>query len=376
MFHPCHEDGLRSHFPLPKTQRFKMRFRILTLTAACGFLSAFPARADVLTLKNGEKIEGTVLREEGENYVVEVHVTTRIRDEKIIPRADVLKIEKTPEYEKAFTAISDLVPAPELLAAEGYEKRIKQLKEYLEAFPESTKNKKVQEMVKALEEELVLIQGGAIKLGDAIIPVEEYEANAYEYDALIAERRIRDAVARRDYLGALRGFDSYETALGTAEGHAGLASLMLQVLGAYSESIAESLSSVDSRLAEREAGLARMAPAARAKSLRALEEEQTKLGERLKQEKAAGMKWITPHAFHKGSLEEAQRQAVAEIARLDQLKAENNTLLSELYRTAWEKLQAATDDIEKKAILVDAEENKLPDAYLDKLHKRAGLPEE
>jgi hypothetical protein len=376
MFHPCHEDRLRSHFPLPKTQRFKMRFRILTLTAAYGFLSAFPAHADVLTLKNGEKIEGTVLREEGENYVVEVHVTNRIRDEKIIPRADVLKIEKTPEYEKAFAAISDLVPAPELLAAEGYEKRIKQLKEYLEAFPESTKNKKVQEMVKTLEEELVLIQGGAIKLGDAIIPVEEYEANAYEYDALIAQRRIRDAVARRDYLGALRGFDSYETALGTAEGHAGLASLMLQVLGAYSESIAESLSSVDSRLAEREAGLARMSPAARAKSLRALEEEQTKLGERLKQEKAASMKWITPHAFHKGSLEEAQRQAVAEIARLDKLETENDTLLSELYRTAWEKLEATTDDLEKKSILADAKENKLPEAYIEKLHKRAGLPEE
>jgi hypothetical protein len=88
------------------------------------------------------------------------------------------------------------------------------------------------------------------------------------------------------------------------------------------------------------------------------------------------MKWITPHAFHKGSLEEAQRQAVAEIARLDKLDTENDTLLSELYRTAWEKLEATTDDLEKKSILADAKENKLPEAYIEKLHKRAGLPEE
>jgi hypothetical protein len=327
-------------------------------------------------MKNGEKIEGTVLREEGENYVVEVHVTSRIRDEKMIPRADVVRIEKTPEFEKAFVEIADLTPAPELLTKEEYEDRIKKLKDYIEAFPESPKNKKVEEMIGILEEELLLIKDGGFKLGEDIIDAEEYEANAYEYDALIAEKKIRDAVARRDYLGALRGFDSYETALGTAEGHAGLASLMLQVLGAYSESLAESLSSIDSRLAAREAGLARMSPAGRAKSLRALEAEQAQLEERLQQEKTAKIKWITPNAYHKGSLEEAQRQATAEIARLDKLETENDTLLSELYRTAWEKLEAATDDLEKKTIIEAAKENNLPEAYLEKLHKRAGLTEE
>jgi hypothetical protein len=353
-----------------------MRFRIVSLAAACSFLSAFPVSADVLTLKNGEKIEGTILREEGENYVVEVQVTTRIRDEKIIPRAEVLKIEKTPDHEKAFTEIANLNPAPELLAAEGYEQRIKKLRGYIEAFPASPKNKHVEWMIKSLEDELALIKGGAIKLGDVVIPAEDYEANAYEYDARIAEKRIRDAVSRRDYLGALRGFDSYEASLGTSEGHAGLASLMMQVLGAYSESIAESLANLDNRMAAREAGLARMTPGDRAKSQRALEAEQSQLAERLQEEKTAKMKWVTPHAYFKESLEEAQKQATAEMARLDKLEAEVETPLSELYRTAWEKLKTAEDDEEKQAILDDAKEKGLPETYLGKLTESARIGEE
>ncbi len=355
-----------------------MRFRILSLAAACSSLSFFPVSADVLTMKNGEKLEGTILREEGDNYVVEVEVTTRIRDEKLVPRAEVLKIEKVPEYEKAFIKIADLSPAPELLSEEGYEERIAKLKEYIEAFPKSPKNAHVEGMIKSLEEELTLIKGGAVKFGEGIIPAEDYEANAYEYDAKIAEKKIRDAVSRRDFLSALRGFDSYETCLGTPEGHAGLASLMVQVLGAYSASIAESLESLEGRLAMRVSGLARMSPDDRAKSQRALDTELSQLEERFLQEKSEKMKWITPHAYHKESLEEAQRQVTAELTRLDQREPDTEIALAEIYRTAWAALQAVPEeektDEEKKLVLEDAKA--LPETYLAKLRKRAGLPQE
>ncbi len=352
-----------------------MRFRNVSLAAACCLLPLFPVSADVLTMKNGEKLEGTILREEGDHYVVEVQVTERIRDEKLVPRAEVKKIEKLPEYEKAFAAIADLSPAPELLSKEGYEERIEKLKEFIEAFPKSPKNSDVEEMIKSLEEEMALIEGGAIKFGEEIISADSYEANAYEYDALIAEKRIRDAVGRRDFLGALRGFDSYETRLGTPEGHAGLSSLMVQVLGAYSTSIAESLAGLESRLAARVSGLARMSPDDRAKSQRALDAELSQLAERFLQEKSERMKWITPHAYHKESLEEAHRQAAAEMTRLDQREPGPEVPLAELYRTAWEKLQAVSDE-DKKLVLEDANAKNLPEAYLAKLRGRAGLPQE
>jgi len=352
-----------------------MKFRNVSLAIACCSLSLFPVSADVLIMKNGEKLEGTILREEGDNYVIEVQAASKIRDEKFVPRAEVLKIERVPEFEKAYAIIADLCPAPELLSVQGYEERINKLREFIEAFPKSPRSPVVEEMIKRLEEEMALIKGGAVKLGEEIISAEDYEANAYGYDALIAEKRIRHSVTRRDFLGALRGFDSYETSLGTPEGYAGLSSLMAQVLRAYSESIAESLAGLESRLAARASGLARMSPDDRAKSQRAIDDELSQAAERFLKEKSGHMKWITPHAYYKESLEEAQRQAAAEVTRLDQRDPEPGVLLAELYRTAWEKLEAGTDE-DKKLVLEDAEAKKLPEYYLAKLRGRAGLPQE
>lgn len=361
--------------PLQKANPFEMRFRKVSIAIACCSLSLFPVSADIILMKNGEKLEGNVLREEGDDYVVEIQVTTSIRDEKLIPRAEVLKIEKVPEFEKAFTAIVDLCPAPELLSVEGYEERINKLRGYIEAFPKSPKNPKVVVMIKTLEEEMALIKGGAVKFGEEIISAENYEANAYGYDALIAEKRIRVSVTKRDFLGALRGFDSYETSLGSPEGYAGLSSLMVQVLEAYRVSIEESLAGIEGRVAARMSGLARMSPKDRTKSLRAIDTELSQVEERFLQEKSGQMKWITPHAFHKESLEEAQRQVTTEMTRLEQREPEPGVLPAEFYRSAWAKLEVGTDE-DKKLVLEDAKAKKLPESYLAKLRVRAGLPQE
>ena len=352
-----------------------MRFRKVSIVIACCSLSLNPVSADMIMMKNGEKLEGNVLREEVDGYVVEIQVTNSIRDEKFVPRAEVLKIEKMPEYEKAFTAIVDLCPAPELLSVEGYEERIIKFREYIEAFPKSPKNSNVEAIIKTLEEELALIKGGAVKFGEEIISAENYEANAFGYAALIAEKKIRDSVTKRDFLGALRGFDTYETSLGTPEGYASLSALMVQVLEAYRVRIEESLAGLDGRLAARMSGLARMTPKDRAKSQRAIDAELSQVEQRFLQEKSGQMKWITPHAYHKESLEEARRQVTAEMTRLKQRESEPEVLLAELYRIAWAKLESGTDE-DKKLVLEDAKAKKLPESYLAKLRGRAGFPQE
>ena len=78
-----------------------MRFRHPSLVAACCLLPLFPAKADVIILKNGENIVGTIVREDEEKYVVEVKVTGTIRDEKIIPRAEVVRIKSEAFVESA-----------------------------------------------------------------------------------------------------------------------------------------------------------------------------------------------------------------------------------------------------------------------------------
>ena len=181
-----------------------MHIRIPTIIAAGCLLSMQPAAADIIELNDGQKIEGTVIREDGDDYLVEVMVSGTIRAEKRIPKADVKLIDRKGEDEKAFEAIGVPSPVPDLVEKEKYEEWLSRLEGFIKAHPHSPKAKDAKELLDVLGSEHAVIAAGGIKFGGELVSAEDYEANAYEYDAKIAEKRIRNAVARRDFLSSLR----------------------------------------------------------------------------------------------------------------------------------------------------------------------------
>jgi len=332
------------------------------------------ATADIIVMKNGDEVEGRVLREEGDNYVLEVKFSSTIREEKIVPKSDVKSIRKEEPDVKAFGKLEGLVPTPELLTIAGYEKRIESIEEFIKANPKSGKVPKAKEMLDVLGEELKTVREGGIKFGEEMVPGDDYMANAYEFDAKIAESQIKEAVARRDFLSALRQFSAYEKKFGDADGRASVVSLITQVLKAYGASIDESLANLESRLAKRQAGLVSMTPEDRGKTQRALDEESSRIATRFGIEKAALEPWITPDTFHKESLDEAKRQVDSEATRLGNKQPDTALTqpVAESYRVAWGKVGGGTDEEKSKAI-DEARTNKVPDVYLEKLRDRAGL---
>ena len=329
--------------------------------------------ADTIVLKNGEKIEGRVIREVDGIYTIEVMVSRTIRDEKKIPVGDVAFIDKEGDDTKAFKEIEKFVPTPELLPESVYESRIEKIEAFINAHPESGKVAKAKEMYDYLSEELAVIREGGIKFGEEMVAAEDYMANAYEYDATIEGNLIKEAVARREFLAALRAFTKYERIFTDAPGRDEIAGLIKQVLGAYQSSIDASLSSLDSRIEKRQAGLSSMTPDDRAQTERALADEEARISARFAAEKEAKEEWVTPDAFHKESLDEARRQADSETKRLETGKVKVLEVpVAETYRLAWGKLAAGTEE-EKKAVLEDAKKNGLPEPYLVKLRERAGI---
>ena len=345
------------------------------VAASCLFLFTHLAPADTIVMKSGERIEGKLLRETADSYIVEVKKGT-IRDEKILPRADVSFIEKEKPDEVAFKALQGLVPAPELLDKQGYESRIEKLDDFLKTYPESKNTKEVKAMIEELDAELAIVAAGGIKFGEGLVSPQEYEANAYEMDARIAETHIKEAVARRDLLVALRMFSDYGTKFGESEGRQGMSALMLQVLTAYKQSLEENLASLDARMEARKAGLANMSMEDRTKTEAALKEQMERVEKRFADEKAAGQKWLTPDAFYKESMDEALRMVATETASLERV-AEGTPLempLAEAYRSAWGRIANGTEE-EKKKVFDEAKTRRLTPFYLEKLRIRAGLPE-
>lgn len=330
--------------------------------------------ADTIVLTSGEKIDGRVVREEGDNLVLEVKVTDTINDERIVAKADVKFIEKEKEDIKAFNMIAKLVPTPSLLAKEEYEERIKAISGFVDNYPVSSQIAKAKGMLETLKEELSVIEEGGIKLDEELISAEDYDANAYEYDSMVAARKIDSAISRREFLNALRMFSDYDVKFADSASRGSLVERIQQVLKAYGSMIESSLASLDARTKRREEGLERMTDEDRTRAIKGIEEENARLDERFQAEKAAKVTWVTPDAYHKGSLEEAKRQVEAETKRLEAglRKEEAEKPLGEVYREAWVRLSERIED-EKELLTIfnDLKSAGMPEGYILKLQERA-----
>ncbi|RYD40444.1 MAG: hypothetical protein EOP85_14240, partial [Verrucomicrobiaceae bacterium] len=139
-------------------------------------LLAFPltAVADTFTLKDGSTIEAKVLKEDSESYFLEVQVTKSIRDERTVPKADVVKVVRERPDLKAFEAIKGIVPTPDLTSEADYIAKISSVEKFLKAYPMSTSAKDAKVILETLKKEVNEIAAGGVKIDGKVVPKEDY----------------------------------------------------------------------------------------------------------------------------------------------------------------------------------------------------------
>ena len=124
------------------------------LPLAISLLSiSLPSMAETLVLKDGSEIEGTILRETADSYVVEVPFSRTIKEERVISKDQVARIRRAQPDLVAFAAIKDYVPTPDLLDAADYKQRIDSIGKFLKEHRLSTKFSEAKEMLNVLESE-------------------------------------------------------------------------------------------------------------------------------------------------------------------------------------------------------------------------------
>ena len=347
---------------------------LLPLISIFTVLVASPevAFGDTVFLKDGTKVEGQVIRENEDAYTLEVQVTKTIKDERIIAKKDVKRVDRASPDTIAFEELEKLIPAPDLLTESEYESRIAEIRAFQVEFPESGKLEAAGEMLEALGEELSIVAQGGIKLGGKLITSEDYQANAYEYDALVKAAHLDEAMRERNFIEAIREFASYDETFKFAQGREELANKMIPVLRAYQSRLEESLAEYAARIEDREKGLAQMAPEDRMATLRAIDEKAALIEAQYQKEKSEGLKLVTPFALHQESLREAIRQVEGELRRVEEgLKDQAPEIaLEAAYRDAWQQLPTAAD-AKQEEILSQLTSLMMPESYLQILRKRA-----
>lgn len=337
------------------------------------------ASADTIILKNGTRLDGTVLREEGDVYVCSVYVTKNIKDERRIPKAEVSRVDKTDPSLKEYPEIKALLPVPDLMPIAGYQERIDTANGFIKKHPKSVWASDASKVVAALEEELNAIRQGALKFNGKLIKAEERAQDAYEIDAMVLAAKMKQRADSGDTTGALRLFYEMNALQPASKAFKDSLPLAKQVIASYQQEARSLAASFEERQRTRETNLAQLAPEQRARTQAAQAAESAAIAAQNADIKQKKMIWLALDPNDKRVLDEMIRTAENQAKQLDTLIAKNAPADGgEAYRKAWADIHATHEVDKLNEALESARKAGIKGKYLTDLEEaaKAALPPE
>lgn len=310
-----------------KTYRTIIPALLLCLPAA--------AFADTFLLKDGTELEGTILRETEDSYVLEVQVTKSIKDERKIAKSDVERVRRSKPGEAEFGEIEALLPVPDRADAEEYADRIAQVEKYRKKFPKSPKDFEAKKIIEKLKKEANEVIAGGIKLNGRLIPGKEYRPNRYEVDARAQASLLEKLVSESQLLAALRVFDEMSEEFPNTDAYCKIAPLAERAARSHLAEVNNLIATFDKRANDRKVGLERMASADRTRTEAAIADQQAGFEKRFNAEKAAGIRWVTIDPNYKPSLDETSNYGKTVLKRIETIPSEPKVDAGKLYREAY-----------------------------------------
>lgn len=334
-------------------------------------LLALPLMADTFILKDGTSLEGVILQEVGDSYLLEVQFSKTIKDERKVLKSDVVKIVREQHDLKAFEPLAKLYPTPDLLVPADYSRTIAAVTKFIKDFPNSTKLKEAKTMLDALNSESALVAAGGIKFNGKMLTAAEYQANAYDLDARVQEDKIRRLLATNEVLPALRLFSEFDREYATSISRGALLVPVKNVIQNHLAELKQSLAAMDAAIKKRTAGLTQMSSDDRQNTQNAIKEESDQIEASYQAEKAAKQIWITTTPYHKASMEEAIRSGEVELARINAVKITLGVEGGKAFRDAWNAVNGGGDAAAAGAAIAAAKTALVPARYLAPLEQAA-----
>lgn len=327
--------------------------------------------ADTIRMRNGTEYEGEVVSEQDDHYVVKIQVTKSIRDERKIPKNEVLEIVAEKKDEVAYEKIKDLVPTPDLLTVEDYDTRISAVESFLRTYKDSSYVKDADKILEVLDAEQGELAKGGIKFEGKMIHASDRESRAYPLDARIAASRVTSLANAGDTIGALRAWSVLEDDYSSSTAYRETIPFALKLMQAQLSYVNRNLETIDQRIEKREDGLAQIPVRDRERSKQAIDEQTAAYEARIAKEKKDGVDWLTLDPYHKDPLNEAKRKLEQEIQKLRKLDPSSLPDGDEAWSEAWKTVNGAADRAATTNAIAAARSARLPAKYISMLEARA-----
>lgn len=332
---------------------------------------SLPLMADIFTLKDGTTLDAVILSDAGDSYLLEVQFSKTIKDERKVLKSDVVKIQRAQLDLKAFEPLAKLLPTPDLLAVDDYNRSIATVKKFIQDFPQSPKLKDAKAMLETLNSESAQVAAGGIKFDGKMLTPAEYQANAYDLDARVKEAQIRRMIADNQVLPALRLFSEFDREFSTSISRGALLSTIKQLIGNHLAEIKVALANLDALTKKRTTGLTQMSTDDRNNALSAIKEENDRIEANYKAEKEAKQIWLTTTPYHKASMDDAIRNGELELTRINAVKTTLGVEGGKAFRDAWNAVNGGGNAAAVAAAIAAAKTALVPARYLAPLEEAA-----
>ena len=284
---------------------------VFALASSVGFL-----HADIVTLKDGKKLEGNILSETPTSIRMRYHLTPKIMDEKDIPRSEIAEggiLKQKPE-EVEIIEIRKAFPTPDLLSAEKYEQLIQdRLRPFVNRYPGTKEAAEIEQKIKEMQEEKEKVVAGGVKLEGKWLTREEAKAESLNIKAFSIRAAMLEKIEAKDFSGALKEFDKLNDPKSGSTAsvyYPKAVAEILAVLTTYDKQLAQMMQEQPALQRIREDGLKKL-----------IEPDLTRVNDAIKREKETwktnydqerkSSKWFTPYKYDLESLK-ALSKAVSE----------------------------------------------------------------
>jgi hypothetical protein len=163
--------------------------------------------ADIVTLKNGTKIEGKITSETDTQITVETR-SGGVIDEQTVKKDEVQSVSKTTADEAAYAALRGIkLGANSLPTITQYDNLLTPLKSFVSQYPQSKYKAEIEKLAAEVEAEQKRVTDGEVKLDGKWLGSAEVQRERYQINAMVAFNYMKEQAARNDAVGAMNTFD-------------------------------------------------------------------------------------------------------------------------------------------------------------------------
>ena len=295
-------------------------------------------RADIVTLKDGKKLEGTILEQKPEGVLMKYKVTAKIMDEKFIPMAEIAPggiLKEKPE-EVEIKELLKLLPTADLMTAEKYEQVIQdRLRPFLNRYPGTPQADEIKKMIDIFQEEKEKVVAGGIKMQGQWLSPQDARAEKYNIDAYTIRQAMNEKAAANDYSGALREFEQLSNPKKLHIASVNFPKAVeeaLAVLTNFDAKLSQMIKDQPVLQKQRDDNMKRLIEPDLSRSKAAIDREVSEANSRYEVERKDS-KWVTPYKYDLKRLQDLQKAVFEEKTRLQKINVAQITKINDLIRT-------------------------------------------